>query len=196
MSENTLNARDFVDARDVKRNILYRKDGCMIGYLRVFSFNLELKNTDARKVTAERLTASFKDDRKDFAYFTLPREIDLDKYKETLKMRHNNANTIGRRHILENMILEGLRLSTSGENYEHQHFMKVWSENKDEKKAEENILERLKDFQIRFANCEIDTRILNEMEITKLCNLFGNSIQASFDNQDNNITYPSIMQLP
>lgn len=191
-----LSARDFVDARDVKRNILYRKDGYMIGYLRVLFFNLELKNKDARKVLANRLTANFKDDRKNFVYFTLPREIDLDKYKETLKTRHNNADTIGKRHLLGNMILEGIRLSTSGENYEHQHFIKIWSKNRDEAHAEAEILERLKDFQARFASCEINTQILNEVEITKLCNLFGNSIQASFENQETDIAYSQMMQLP
>lgn len=141
------------------------------------------------------MTSSFKDDRKDFDYFTLPREIDLDKYKDLLKGMHSNTVDLGKRHILIKMMLEGTRLSMSGQNYEHQHFIRIWSRDKNRERAEDDVRERLKDFRTRYAAVDITTKILEEQDIIKLCNLFGNSLQASFERADNNRMYEPIMQM-
>lgn len=41
--ETPVTVRDFIDAKDVKGIYLYRKDGHVLGYLRVYFFNLNLK---------------------------------------------------------------------------------------------------------------------------------------------------------
>lgn len=190
MEKKEFSARDFVDAKDVKGNILYRKDDYLLGYLRVYFYNLELKSKPEKQSISKRLTMSFRDNKEDFDYFSLPREIDLDKYKELLKEKHSNMNNLGKRHILAKMIVEGIRLSTSGENFEHQHFIKIWKMKSD--KAEEEIIERLKDYKNIFAGVGIETKILNEQEILKLCNLFGNSLQASYEPLEKNTIYTPI----
>lgn len=194
--EKLLTARDFIDAEDVKGNFLYRKDGYVLGFLRVYFFNLNLKSQPERRGLTEILTSSFKDDRRDFDYFTLPREIDLDKYKDLLKSMHSDTVDLGKRHILAKMMLEGARLSMSGKNFEHQHFIRLWSKDKSRERAEDEVRERLKDFKARYASVDIVTHILGEQEIIKLCNLFGNSLQASYERSENNSIYTPIMQLP
>lgn len=194
--EVLLTARDFVDAEDVKGNFLYRKDGNILGYLRVYFFNLNLKSKAEKRGITEILTSSFKDDRKDFDYFTLPREIDLDKYKDLLKKLHSDTMDLGKRRILAKMMMEGARLSMSGKNFEHQHFIRIWNKDKSEERAKEEVLERLKDFQARYASVDIETHILDEQEIIKLCNLFGNSLQASFEKPYKDGIYTQIMQFP
>lgn len=194
--EKLLTARDFIDAEDVKGNFLYRKDGYVLGFLRVHFFNLNLKSQPERRGLTEILTSSFKDDRRDFDYFTLPREIDLDKYKDLLKSMHSDTVDLGKRHILAKMMLEGARLSMSGKNFEHQHFIRLWSKDKSRERAEDEVRERLKDFKARYASVDIVTHILGEQEIIKLCNLFGNSLQASYERSENNSIYTPIMQLP
>lgn len=196
MEENSMAVRDFIDAEDVKGIFLYRKDGYVLGFLRVYFFNLNLKSKVEKRGITDILTSSFKDDRKDFDYFTLPREIDLDKYKDLLKSMHSNTVDLGKRHILAKMMLEGARLSMSGQNFEHQHFIRIWSRDKSRGRAEEEVRERLRDFKERYASVDISTQILDEQDITKLCNLFGNSLQASFERADNNRLYTPIMQLP
>lgn len=193
--ETLMTVRDFIDAKDVKGIYLYRKDGHVLGYLRVYFFNLNLKSKPEKRGITDILTSSFKDDRKDFDYFTLPREIDLDKYKDLLKGMHTNTVDLGKRHILAKMMLEGARLSMSGQNYEHQHFIRIWSRDKSRERAEDEVRERLKDFRARYAAVDITTKILEEQDIIKLCNLFGNSLQASFERADNNRMYEPIMQM-
>lgn len=193
--ETPVTVRDFIDAKDVKGIYLYRKDGHVLGYLRVYFFNLNLKSKPEKRGITDILTSSFKDDRKDFDYFTLPREIDLDKYKDLLKGMHSNTVDLGKRHILAKMMLEGTRLSMSGQNYEHQHFIRIWSRDKNRERAEDDVRERLKDFRTRYAAVDITTKILEEQDIIKLCNLFGNSLQASFERADNNRMYEPIMQM-
>lgn len=194
--ENLMTVRDFIDAEDVKGIFLYRKDGYVLGYLRVHFFNLNLKSKAEKRGITDVLTSSFKDDRKDFDYFTLPREIDLDKYKDLLKSMHSNTVDLGKRHILAKMMLEGARLSMSGKNFEHQHFIRIWSKDKNRGRAEDEVRERLKDFKARYASADITTHILDEQNIIKLCNLFGNSLQASFERADRERLYTPIMQLP
>lgn len=187
--------RDFVDAVDVSENFLYRKDGYIMAYLRVYSYNLNLLTKPERQAKTKNLSASFKDDRKDFVYFTLPREIDLDKYKGHLKNLYQEEMKLGKRHILAGMLIEATVLSTSGENFEHQHFIKIWRKGKEKKTVETELLERIQDFRTRFAGAGINTEILEEPEIIKLCNLFGNSLQASYESTDKTAIYTPIMQI-
>lgn len=187
--------RDFIDAADVSDYFLYRKDGYILTYLRVYPFNLNLLTTPEKKAITTNLSASFKDDRNNFIYSTLPRELDLDKYKSLIKKKYQEEINIGKKRILADMLLEGTILSTSGENYEHQHFIKIWKKGKDKRAVEADLLERIKDFRDIFASVGIYSEILQEQEITKLCNLFGNSLQASYESTDKNSIYTQMMQL-
>lgn len=73
---------------------------------------------------SNKLAAQFKADRKDFVYTTLPREVDMDKYRQSLKERHGSEIDLGRRHLLTIMMNQSQRLISAGENYEHQHYIK------------------------------------------------------------------------
>ena len=183
--------RDFIDAADVKGMILYRKDGIILTYLRVHFYNLDLLEKEAKRGKAETLTAEFKDDGKDFSYFSLPREIDLDRYKQNLKSRYREAQMMGKRHIVSILMEECADLTTSGENFEHQHYIRVWKDGtSDRSNAELSLKERITDFHNMFSNVGIKTTILGETEIVKLCNLFGNSLQAPFAHVDSTLYTP------
>lgn len=186
--------RDFVDAADVRREYLYRKDGYIMMYLRVYPYNLELMGREERRAKTDNLTATFKDDRKDFDYFTLPREIDMDKYKQLLKEKHQQEMNIGKRHLLNMMMEQCAKIVMNRDNYEHQHFIKIWQlANKTNRKSvEEALSERMKGFEARYKGVGIHCEILQESEIIKLCNLFGNNLQAGYENVDNNVLYAPI----
>lgn len=194
-NRKTASVRDFIDAADVRGIYLYRKDGCVLSYIRIYPYNLNLKGRDERKAETDRLSAAFKDDRKDFTYFTLPREIDLDKYKSFLKERHSQEMDLGRRRLLAVMLQQCAYLTTSGENFEHQHFIKIWKKSANRAAAEEELKERINEFRIRYENAGIHSEVLPEPEIIKLCNLFGNSLQAGFEGVDDSSLYSPVMQL-
>lgn len=188
--------RDFVDAVDVKGIYLYRKDGYILSYLRVYSFNLDLLPLEDKRAKTDMQAAGFKEDGKAFVYFTLPREIDLDRYKENLKKRYKRADTIGKRHLIENDMEQCAELTTNGENYEHQHFIRIWKQgSSDRVNAENELKDRINDFKRLYRNVGIKAEILQEQEIVKLCNLFGNSLQASFENVEASTMYTPILQL-
>lgn len=188
-------ARDFIDAADVKGPFLYRKDGTIVCYLRISNFNFDLLSHEEQRAVTNKLTAKFRDDRKDFIYCTYPREIDLDDYKEFLKDKYRGElKKIGRRHLLSIMLKQANYLSTSG-NYEHQHFIRIWKYSKDQKRAEEELMDRIKDFKVRYEETGIPAEILEEKEILKLCNLFANATQANYDIPEDNAIYIPVMQL-
>lgn len=186
--------RDFVDAADVKGQFLYRKDGYILTYLRIFPYNLDLLSHGEQQGMSENLAATAKDDRKDFDYFSLPREVDLDKYKQLLKEKHMQEMNIGKRHMLNIMLEHCARIVMGGENYEHQHFVKIWqpANRTNRKNVEETLAERIKSFETRYKSVGIQCEILQEAEIIKLCNLFGNNLQAGYEVYDDNVMFSPI----
>ncbi|MBS6953499.1 MAG: hypothetical protein KH230_09720 [Enterocloster asparagiformis] len=190
-----LSANELTNVKDIKGNFLYSKDGYIFSYLKVHYFNLELLSADERRTLIEKMALSFQADHKNFDYLTLPREIDLDDYKQYLKKLHQGEDNIGKRRILAIMLQEAADLSLSGENYEHQHFIKIWEPiGGNEKDAKRELMSRLEDFKIRYEACGIRTDILDEAEIIKLCNLFGNSQQVAYMSAENTV-YTVIPQM-
>ncbi|MEG0962413.1 MAG: hypothetical protein RSD28_09725 [Lachnospiraceae bacterium] len=190
-------ASDFVNVKDIKDVFLYTKDDFVMGYIRVHFINIDLLSENERRNKAKRLAGSFEKDRRNFTYCSFPREIDLDNYKSNLKELHRQElNDVGRKKLLEELIVGATELSTSGENYEHQHFIKLWSKIEGNKQhAENEIMERQQEFVARYQEVGIATEILRETEIIKLCNLFGNSEQASFEVFDYNTLFDQVLKL-
>lgn len=195
-SPRQLRADEYTNVRDVKGFFLYTKDHYVIGYLQVSPFNIDLLPKEERKAKASRLAASFEADKKDFAYMSLFREIDLDGYKNVLKQKHRTTDDIGMRHILEEMLLEATELSVNGENFEHQHYIKIWAKIEGERKeAEEEVKQRLEEFRQRFFEIGVTCKLLRDAEIMKMCNLYGNTVQAPFDTIGDNLLYENIMKI-
>lgn len=200
--EQTIQSRDktaneFTNVKDIKKIYLYSKDGYIFSYLRIHFLNLDLLPTEEKKSKAAALAASFESDRKDFVYTAYPREIDLDKYKNEIKQRYREEDhNLGKKHILQEMLLEATDLATNGENYEHQHFIKIWkkvSTNKQD--AEVEVKNRIEEMKSRYTNIGITAEILQAQDIIKMCNLYGNGLQASYEVTNNNFVYESITQL-
>lgn len=189
--------REFVDVADVKGQFLYRKDGYILTFLRIFPYNLELLGKGERKALTDNLVALFKSDRKNFIYFSLPREVDMDKYKQNLKSRYQSEMNIGRRQLLNMMTAHCARKILNGDNYEHQHYIKIWQYGTaaTRRNVEEALAERIEEFAMRYKNVGIACEVLGEAEIVKLCNLFGNALQATTESVDESIIYAPVMQM-
>lgn len=190
-------AREWVNVKDIRNIFLYTKDQYIVAFLKIYSLNINLLAEMEKRAKCQSLTASFESDRKDFSYFSLPREIDLDSYKADLKnLYHSEVADVGRRHLLAEIMLEANDLSTSGENYEHQHYIKLWKYiGNDKTNAENELKARAEEFRNRYESAGIHTEILKDSEILKLCNLFGNSTQASFEKVPENTIYEVIGKL-
>ncbi len=179
-------ANEYTNVKDIQGNFLYTKNGFAFVYIRVYPYNLDLVSTAERKAKTDILAASFDSDRKNFSYFSVPRELDLDEYKTHLSNAYQEEQdskyALGRRKILRIMLKEAYLLSTSGENYEHQHFFKLWAYlGSNPKDACHGLLERAEEFRQRYEAVGIKTELLDEVDVIKLCNLFGNGSQAPYE---------------
>lgn len=178
-----VSANEFANVRDIRGIFLYTKDGSVMCYLKMHPYNISLLSKEEKAGRTDVLAKSFDGDRKDFAYFAFPREIDLDDYKRDIKKKYDGAfHDFGRKHILNEMMMQATELETNGENYEHQHYIKLWrSAGSDVRETERFLRTRLAEFQERYAAAGIQTEILESGEIIKMCSLFGNAQQAPFD---------------
>lgn len=192
-----MTANEFTGVKDIRGCFLYRTDGYIMSYLRVYFLNLDLLSEADRHAKTEVLTRSFESENKNFVYEAYPREIDLDKYKNELKDRYKEElNHIGKRHILTIMLNEAIELASNGENFEHVHFIKLWtSPGRNRLDSEKELKDRLSDFQKRYAAVGVRTEILGEQEIIKMCALYGNAVQAVYDVPVNNLIYEQIGRL-
>lgn len=185
-----ITANELTNVKDIKGHFLYTKDGYVIIYLRVYPYNLDLVSKVERGAKTEALAASFSSDKKNFDYLSIPRELDLDEYKNFLSKAYQeeqeSKHSLGRRGILRIMMKEAHMLSTSGENFEHQHFLKLWAYlGSNPQESKHNLLERAEEFRQRYDMAGIKCTILEETDIIKMCNLFGNSIQAAHETYEN-----------
>lgn len=193
-----MTANEFVNVKDIKGGFLYTKDRYVFGYIRIHTYNLDLLSLEERRSKTQVLSSSFGSNRKPFVYMSFPREIDLDIYKNDLKRRHGGEMTdVGRRHILQEMIYEAVELATSGENYEHQHFIKIWEKlGTDGKEAESTLRTRLEEMRGNYEAVGIHAEILSrEPDVIKLCNLYSNAIQAPYDRIGKNSRYEPLTMM-
>lgn len=190
-------ANGFVNVKDIKGSFLYSKDKYLFGYIRIYAYNLDLLSRADREVKAQALSTALGAERRNFDYMSFPREVDLDEYKNHLKKTYTEElNNIGKRKILATMMKKAQEISTSGENYEHQHFIKLWEPiNGHEPEAKHELYVRMETFRDHFRAVGIQAEILLETDIIKLCNLFGNSQQVAHEKVDPNLRYSGISQI-
>lgn len=181
--EAKLTANQYTNVKDIKENFLFTKNGYLMAYIKINRYNIDLLKQEEKRGKSNQLAASFEGDRKEFAYVSYPREIDIDDHKQDVKERYRQEENIGIRNILEIILETYNHLSTSGENYSHQHYIKIWSYigKREIREVKLELLQRAKSFVQRYDAVGIKAEILNENEIIKMCNLFGNALQAPFE---------------
>ncbi|SEU22231.1 hypothetical protein SAMN05443270_3457 [Lacrimispora sphenoides] len=174
-------ANDMVNVRDIKDIFLYTKNGYAICYLNIGNLNIDLMSDDELENVTQRQAMSFEGDKNNFDYFTLPSQVNLDPTKEYLKFKHQETEDLGKRKGLNLMLREVAYLSTSGENFEHQHYIKIWKKiGSNLKDTQKELTIRINEFLDRYMAAGNTCEILKETEIIKMCQLFGNPQQAPY----------------
>lgn len=182
-------ANEITDVRDIVRNLLITKTGYKIGFLRLFTINIDLLTKNEKKSKCNTLTAEFKPEKEPFILYSIPRTIDMDTYLTFLEKKYDNEMSNPKRKMLLNaMIGEATEKVMNGQNYEHQFYIKTW-EKEDKKNCDRILEDRLNDFRTRFNSIQNDTKRIDDIEIIKLCNLFGNSNTAVLEEYNENTQY-------
>ena len=184
--ERKITANEFTKVKDVKNNLLYTKDGFIVGYLRLMMINIELLSNNELRSMTNTLSANFKPEKQKFSYLIIPRTADMDDYLSSLvELYEQEVTSYVKKKLLNIMITQASKKIMNGSNFEHQVYIRVWEKyNANSYGVENKIFERLNDFQNRYLRINNESKILDDKEILKLCNLFGNGNQALFETYD------------
>ena len=181
--EEKISVEEFTFVKDIKENFIYTRDNFLICHIRVQKIIIDLLKTEEKKAKSDNLASAYEGDKNDFVYVSYPREIDLDKHKQDIKDLYEKEKNMGRRELPEIELGEYNHLSTSGQNYEHQHYIKVWKYigNREPREVKVEFMQRVRSIVQRYDALGAKPKILNTGETIKLCNLYGNPGQAPFD---------------
>lgn len=190
-NKKLLTANEITDVKDIKNNLLYTKSGYTIGYLRLFSINIDLLSEDEIESICNILTSQFKAEKERFTIFSIPRTVDMEFYLNSLADIHDEEiDNPYRKMILQEMIVDASKMITNGKNFEHQFYLKVWAKyNENVSGTEEIIEERLRYIGNYYGSVQNETKRLDDVEILRLCNLFANSNTAIMESYEENNTY-------
>lgn len=185
-------ANDLVDVIDITRKKIYTKSGYTIGFVRLYPINIDLLTNNEIASLCNTLTAKFKPEKEPFIIYSIPRTVDMEQYINYLTNQYDNEMSNAKRKMLLNiMISEATDKVLSGQNFEHQFYVKVW-EKTDSKNSDKKIEERLDDISMRFESVQNMTKRIDDTDTIKLCNLFGNSNTATMETYDENSHYTPI----
>ena len=191
-----MTSNELIGVLDIKDNFLYTTNGYLICYVSVGAINIDLLSEEEKSKYVENLSMSFMDDRKDFVHFSIPSQVNLDPLKENIRNLYMNTEDKPRRRGLNIMLKELMYLSTSGTNFEHQHFIKIWKKiGSNIKDTKRELIVRAEEFKERYMTLGVVSQILKESEIIRMANLFGNPAQAAYMRMSENDFYEMITQI-
>lgn len=188
-----LTANELTNVRDINKGVLYTKNGYAISMLRIFPVNIDLLSESEKEGMTNSLTAEFKGEKNCFSILGLPRTLDMEMYINFLTDAYEqeimNPN---RKKLLNIMLRDATKKVMSGANFEHQFFLLLWErieKGEREGQAEQRLLERIEGFMHRYEAVNTITKRLEDTEILKVCNQFGNSDTALFESYEENMEY-------
>ena len=187
-------ANDLTDVSDIRGNLLYTKSNYALGYLKLLPINIDLLSEDELDVLCNNLTAQFKPEKENFSILSIPRTVDMEAYLNQLSNEYDEEfEDPVRKDILKEMIRQASDSVMNGENFEHQYYIKTWSKYNANVTGTEKILkERIANFENRYESAQNKTKEVDDIEILKLCNLYGNGNSAIMESYDENIQYTPI----
>lgn len=181
-SKPTITANKFLNIKDIQGNFLYTIDGKVLAYLKIYPKNCKLMSKEEQKNHAQILTRNFASELKPFKLYFTNRPVNLQRnqdYQAELMDKERNALKFS---------LQGKRsrgfgnLSVRGKALESEIYLIVWGENTEY--IEQDLIKRLNDLKMKFANSGYRTEILEERLIIQLVNSYTNPDVAYIENQD------------
>ena len=105
MSEQQQSSQVFLNALDIKNDILYTRDGFMIGYLAISPFNKDLLSERDLENKTDMLTSEFSGDKRPWKFLAVSRPVDvvpiLNQYQDLLANTSDyiQSSFSGRRYL-------------------------------------------------------------------------------------------------
>ncbi len=186
-------ANQWIPIADIEGNVVYRKDGYLVGALRINPTNLELLSDKEKKRKVESLAEELNGETEGLQIFCIGRPVDLNNYLEWLQDKAKTEQDFTRKQVLKGYIQQASRLASSGEITERRFYMIITKKNKE--KAKEDLLDRLEDLQLKLQRAELTAKICEDDELLDLFSLFANPIQASYEKNELELLLPSLLEI-
>lgn len=190
VSNAVLTANQITDVRDIKNNVLYTKSNYVIKYLRLYPINIDLLSESEKESLCNTLTASFKSMEDPFTIISIPRTVDMEDYINYLTSNYDDEiENPERKSLLNIMIKEASEKVMSGNNFEHQFYIKAWEKEHGGEETKK-LKERIEEISNNYNMVQNPTKVVEDIEIIKLCNLYGNSNTAVMENYNDYDSIP------
>ena len=175
-------ANEFVNVKDIRGNFLYTRDNQILGYLKIQSISIELLSKSEKKHLIKQLTANLSSIQHPFQLLAVSRPTDISPLLSDLSSRLTVAEDRKQKELLKQEIAEMNSCILSGEVVERQFYLLVWDRISDG--AEQDIMQKLKVLSGCFSDCGIQTEILQQQDIVRLCNLVNNPAYVHVEDVD------------
>lgn len=163
---------DLINISDICNSRLYTKDGYIQGYVRVLPVNISLLSNSEKKRKRDLVKEKLNNE-SEFEFLKLSKSVDLSEQINYIQgLARSCDNQIKKMGLLETVRATS-RYSQQGEMVENQYYYMFRVKNIDNH-SEKELDDKLNDFVNRLQECEIKGYILEDMEITQICNLFCN----------------------
>ena len=129
---------------------------------------------------------------RDFKYFVLVVQWISDNYLDWLQDKAKMEQDFTRKMVLKGYILQASQMASSGETTERRFYIIITKQVG--VKAEEELLNRLNDLQVKFGQAELKSDICREDELMDVFALFANPIQASFERTELKMSLPTLLE--
>jgi hypothetical protein len=184
-------ANQWVPIADIDKNIVYRKDGCLLGMLRVQPLNIDLLSDNEKRRKVEALSEELNGEKENLQIFCIGRPVDLNNYLEWLQDKAKLEQDYTRKRVLKAFIKEASNIASSGETVERRFYIII--SKKAEDKAEEELMTRLRDLQYKLSSAELVSSICKDDELLDVYSLFAHPVQASFERATIEMMLPPIL---
>jgi len=186
-------AQQWLPITDINRGIAYRRDGYLVGMLRVQPLNLELLSEAEKKRKIDALAEELNGETEELQIFCIGRPVDLNAYIDWLQDKAKMEQDFTRKRILKNFIQHASRVATSGEIIERRLY--VIATKKAGNRAEQDLISRLQDLKTKLFSAELAAEICDDDEIMDVFSLFANPSYASVEKATTDIYLPSQLDI-
>lgn len=181
-------ANEFVNVKDIRGKFLYTRDSLALCYLKILPISIDLFSRNEKKQIIRQLTASLSGVQYPFKLIAVSRPVDISPLLSELSAALTESDDMKQKELLRQEILEMGGYALSGDIVERQFYFVLWE--KAEDSTERELLQRLKYLSGYFNDVEIQTEILEQQDIVRLCNLVNNPSYVHLENADFDAAIP------
>ena len=183
-----ITANEFVNVKDIRGNFLYTRDNLALAYLKIYPISTELFSKNEKRLIAKQLTVSLSSAQYPFQLLAVSRPVDISPLLSELSATLTSSSDVKQKELLKQEIVEMGAFALSGEVVERQFYIKIWDKVSDG--VERELLQKLKLLGGYFSDSGIQTEILDQQDIVRLCNLVNNPAYVHLEDSGVNAAIP------